>query len=74
MFFFFFFFFFFIFILLVTAWVESYPVIVDIILVGCVMVYIQRVFDKLLLLYTLEVMLTRKSIIKYILIFIQWII
>ena len=30
---------------------ESYPIIVDIILVGCVMVHMQRVFDKLLLLH-----------------------
>ena len=37
--------------LLVTAWDESYPIRVDIILVGCVMVLMQRVFDKLLLLH-----------------------
>ena len=36
---------------LVTAWDESYPIIVDVILVGCVMVHMQRDFDKLLLLH-----------------------
>ena len=33
---------------LVTAWDYSYQIRVDIIFVGCVMVHMQRVFDKLL--------------------------
>ena len=37
------------FLVLVTAWDKNYPIRVDIILVGCVMVHMQRIFDKLLL-------------------------
>ena len=48
-----------------------YQIRVDIILFGCVMVHLQKVFDKP---STLEVTLTQKRFPKYILGFISWII